>query len=99
VTADLAGMLLGALSISGLTVSVGLHGSTYNPHVLNCALSLVISAIIDLSYVLFHKHKKKKWVCLHLPALTWFHLKIIVSISTVLLAHERWPILITFSLT
>ena len=89
-TADLAGMLVGALSISGLTVSVGLHGSTYNPHVLNCALSLVISAIIDLSYVLFHKQKKlKKWVCLHLPALTWFHLQFIVSISTVLLAHER----------
>ena len=32
-TADLAGMLVGALSISGLTVSVGLHGYTYNPHV------------------------------------------------------------------
>ena len=88
-TADLIGWYAAGCSISGLTVYVGLHGSTYNPHVLNCALSLVISAIIDLSYVLFHK-PKKTWVCLHLPALTWFHLKFVVSsISTVLLAHER----------
>ena len=57
--ADLIGWYAAGCSISGLTVYVGLHGSTYNPHVLNCALSLVISAIIDLSYALFHKKTKK----------------------------------------
>jgi hypothetical protein len=50
------------------------------------------SVICTLYYVLCHKQQKKtkKNVgVLHLPAVTWFHLKIIVSISTVLLAHER----------
>ena len=46
----------------------------------------------DLSYVFCHMYSvinKKNVGVLHLPAVTWFHLKIIVSISTVLLAHER----------
>ena len=97
-TADLAGMLVGALSISGLTVSVGLHGSTYNPHVAELCTLVGCQCNHDLSYVFCHMysvlcHKqqqnKKNVGVLHLPAVTWFHLKIIVSISTVLLAHER----------
>ena len=56
-TADLAGMLLGALLVVSLSMLVYMALSIILM-LLNCALSLVISAIIDLFYVLFHKQKK-----------------------------------------